>query len=210
LLPTALLARDSPTPHKDVVTLGGSAFFRFRGATLGGSRESASIYTQPTTAGVLVGVCRLPTPSAIGVNIGCEKALASLSIDSAEALPPTQSTHYLTELSRAMAAFNVATKSSGAALSSATDSAAQADHASELRRASTIASDSLRAAEPGPSEQAVNTALVNTLTRLTGGFATLASAAQSRTPQRWQTGANVVGAASRALQGELAVLRSAG
>ena len=210
LLPAAVLARGRPAPHGEAVHLGAMDFFRYRVASLGGTSEKAVIYTQPTTAGVLVGVCRLPATGSTSVNLGCEQVMASSGIASAEALPLSQSSRYATVLAQAIGAFNSESDGAKASLAKASTAARQAGLASSLERISKTAAATLRAASAGPSEQPVNATLVAALDRVAAGYATMARGARAEKPHIWQEGATAVRAGSGALQAGLTGLRASG
>jgi len=210
LLPASALGGGAGTPRAEPVHLGQSAFFRYRGGALSVSGQGQVIYTQPTTAGVLVGVCHLPASGGAKVDIGCEQILASVRIASGEALSLGQSSTYATQLAQTVSTLNSELKLGAGNLARASSPISQSTAATRLGRATTIAARHLRAARPGSSERPVNGALVEALDRMAAGYATMAAAARGNKAHSWLTGAAEVRTAENAVRGSLGRLSTAG
>jgi serine/threonine protein kinase len=209
LLPQVLLRSGAATPGRASVTLGGQAFYRYSPATLSNG-NSAAVYTQPTTTGVLLAVCRLPAASPTSVNVGCEQILTTAKPASGKALPLAQSTRWVNDLNRTVRALNEARATLSLRLSNAKHAGGQATVCAELARAVSHAATALQAASPGPSEQKAGGELLSHLSRLRSGYQEMADGARHEHPASYDQGRARVEASSEELQATVTHLRTFG
>ncbi len=208
LLPSALIPAGHATPSREVVTLGGRSFFRY--LTPVASTESAAIYTQPTTSGVLVGVCRFPTGAQSSAALGCERALSTVDTSAARPLALEQSSDYIASLTATVDEYSHARDSAATELSDAPSSAAQTSAALRLSALNARTAGQLRSLHPGPSEAAYNATLVGALSGMAGGYAKMAAAAHAQQVGRFEQGAGVVRTAWDSMRETLTRLASSG
>ena len=210
LLPAALTPAGRAAPPREAVELGGRGFFRYRNVALAGSPGGATVFTQPTSAGVLVGTCRLPSSGGATTSAGCEQALASVRIVGGAPLPLSRSAGYMTSLNGALSSFDQQRTRAGAGLSQAPSPATQANTATRLQLASSRTASSVRSARPGPSELAISAAIVAALERMASGYGAMSAGTHRQDVRRFGEGVGIVRAASDQLQRALAQFASAG
>ncbi len=204
-LPAGLLSNGA-TPKRESITLGGRGFFRYPTAVLGRAGDSATIYTQPTTAGVLVGVC---WPS-LSVSTGCEQILGTATLAGAHALSLAQSAHYAAALSGVIRTFNAARRQLAGDLARAGSSAAQAEASRGLGEIARRAASGLGSLVPASSERPINSALIAALSGIGHGYALMSAAARRERQSDYNAGVRDVAAASLALRKALAGLAVSG
>jgi serine/threonine protein kinase len=210
LLPAGLIASGRATPRRETVTLRGRAFFRYLTPTLASPTGAAAVYTQPTTAGVLVAVCRLPAGASRSANRGCEQLLGTIAISDAHAVALAQSATYATSLAGIVRDFERERSASATRLANAPSAAAQASAARQLRQVNLNAAKSLRSQRPGASEASYNAALADAAERIASGYGEIASAAQGEHAARFKLGAGVVRAAWNSMRGTLTSFTASG
>lgn len=208
LLPVGLTSPGHPEPNRESISLNGKAFFRYPAVTLSGQAGAATLYTQPTTAGVLVGVCRLPSRASTAVSLGCEQILGTLTLAKAHALPIDRSVRYVTVLAGLFNDFNSERSRLGERLARAQSAQAQAAAAGRLGEAARHSAAALQAARPGPSESASNRALTSALDRMASGYEQMSTAAHDAHAAAYEAGAHAVSASADALQVTLKRLAS--
>ena len=180
LLPAALLTDGTARPNRETVELGSNPYFRYRIPSRAGPRTT--IYTQPSTAGVLVGICRAGPEHANSITSGCEQTLATVRRSAGRPLPPVGAELYLASLATALRSFYGERKEQARALAVATDAHSQAVAAAWLATASDRAARRLAKTAPEQLEKPTNMALVSALKRMKTGYSDMASGA--RTGQR--------------------------
>jgi serine/threonine protein kinase len=208
LLPHGMTDTVHRTPKTEAVSLRGNEFFRYPAVVLGAQTDTATIYMQPTTAGVLVGVCRLPTHASTAVNAGCEQILGTLELPHAHPLPLTQSARYATSLAATLDTFEAQRLSLTRALIRARSPRKQATEAGRLSHLAHESAAALRTAEPGSSEHASNAALVDVFDRVESGYAQMSEGARAEQAATYKAGARAVAASAEELRGALARIAS--
>jgi serine/threonine protein kinase len=110
-------------------------------------------------------------------------------------------------LSEALARLNAVRAQVGAQLDRASTADAQAAAAQRLGRAHEQAAGAVHSIVFGPSERTASIAITGALTRIAGGYATMASAARDENRQRFDSGRTTVTIATSSLLDELAQFR---
>jgi serine/threonine protein kinase len=211
LLPAELITTGRATLRREAIALNGRAFFRYLTPALAASTgASALVYAQPTTAGILVGICRFPTIDAKASTRGCEQILETTKTSGARALPLAQGATYTTAMAGVVERFYREHGALTTRLSSAASASAQANAAQELHQADRRTASSLRSLRPGPSEASYNAALVEAVEHIAAGHATIAAAAQAQQAGRFKQGTATVRAAWSAMRRTLAALATSG
>ncbi len=208
LLPASLTSLDHSEPIRESISPSGKAFFRYPDVVLSGHAGNATLYTQPTTTGVLAGVCQLPTHASTAVSVGCEQILRTLTLANAHALPIDRSVRYVTALAKVFNDFNSERSGFSGRLARAQSAPAQAAAARRLGEVAGHAAAALRAARPGPSESASNRVLASALDRMASGYEQMSTAAHDARAAAYEAGARTVSASAAALQVTLAQLGS--
>jgi serine/threonine protein kinase len=200
LLPTGLIAPGSMAPRREVVKLGGRAFFRYLTPALSDGAGAAAVYTQPTTAGVLVGLCRLPVTGSQSATRGCEQILGTTATHEARVLGLSQSAVYATSLAGIIRNYERERTPFVSRLAGAQTTAAQAKAAHRLEQVNLSTAGTLQRLSPGPSEASYNAALGHALQRMAAGYGTMATAASGEQAGRFKQGADLVRSASNSLR----------
>jgi hypothetical protein len=206
-LPNPLVAVLSSRPLAPIVTLGGARFYRYADVHVGATGSSGPVYTLPTTAGTVIGVC-IPQ-GAPGFPSSCEAILATMRLASATALPPGQDASYAAALNTEIHKLNEARTKAVALLSGARTARAQAKAAAELATAHGHADAALRALSAGPAA-AANSAVVVALRTTADAYAALAAAAAGNDARAYRTASSTVIRANAALLSALNRLGSFG
>jgi serine/threonine protein kinase len=210
LLPESLLATLPDPPRGEAVRLGGKELYRYRGVRSDGSTTAEVIYAQPTTAGVVLGICRPSAGHTAVVISTCERILGSLALIDARPLPLGPSSAYVAVLASATSEVNSAHSRFGASLSGARTATAQAHVSKQLADAYERAAETMRHATPGPAEQTANASLLAALARVGGGYATMATGARDGRSGLYDSGRHAVGAATAAVTAAVAQLSALG
>ncbi|HST55950.1 MAG TPA: serine/threonine-protein kinase [Solirubrobacteraceae bacterium] len=177
LLPAALLSIVPNPPRGEVVRLGSNPFYRYRNLRPRGAADEETIYAQPTTAGVILGVCLLPRAARQQSGVDCERIVGSLRLRSATMLELGPSRAYAARLNRAISKLNGTRSAAGAELAHASTAAAQEHAAAQLALAHTQAAALVRSSQPRPLEEHANAALAGALAKLARAYSTMVSAA---------------------------------
>jgi serine/threonine protein kinase len=178
LLPVSLLGSLHRPPRAEAVRLGRVELLRYRGLRPDGAAISENAYSLPTTAGLVLGVCMLPSTHTEAAEAACERILGSLRVISGRALPLGPNPTYAGALSRAISTLNRSSASGESGLQHAQTAAAQAAAAERLADVYRQAVAAVRSAAPGPAEQATNAALAASLGEVGDGYAAMADAAR--------------------------------
>jgi serine/threonine protein kinase len=210
MLPEGLLRTLPHVPHGEAVHLGDQAFYRYRNLLPQGAKQRETIYVQPTTAGTVTGVCTLPATATATVGVSCERILGSLELLASRALPLGPSPRYAEALKRAVFTLNATASHAGAQLAKARTAGAQANAAYRMERAYKKAASAMRDANPGPAEQAANSALAQSLSGIANGYTALVHAARTEDTRGFARGRAEITAATLALAGSLRALRKLG
>jgi hypothetical protein len=210
LLPAALVAHGGPAQSREAVSLGGRAYLRYPALTPSDGLGPATLYTESTTGGVLVGLCRRSTAPSAVADADCERILRSLELRSVRPLPSGQATRYVASLASTLDELNRVRAPFVASLAAAVDARTQAAAAASLVIAYSRAAASLRAAAPGPSEAILNSSLDGALARVAGGYEKIAGAARQESAGAYQAGGREVSAGVLELRRALAGLMVTG
>ena len=210
LLPASLLSALPSTPHGEAVRLGELELYRYRNLQPTGAAVPETLYALGTSSGTVIGVCVPPASGAVAFTAQCEQVLGSLKLASGSALALGPSQAYATALGSALSALDAVRASAGATLAKAGSAKAQATAATTLAQAHNHAAAAVRAANPGPAEQAANAALAAALSRIAGGYSALASAARSGNAGAYDVARRTVDSGTAALTKAVGALRKLG
>ncbi len=210
LLPASLLSALPSAPHGEAVRLGELELYRYRNLQPTGAAVPETLYALGTSSGTVLGVCVPPASGAVAFTAQCEQVLGSLKLTSGSALALGPSQAYATELGSALSALDAVRASAGATLAKAGSAKAQATAATTLAQAHNHAAAAVRAANPGPAEQAANAALAAALARIAGGYSALASAAHSGNTGSYDAARQTVDSGTAALMKAVGELRKLG
>ena len=179
LLPETLLRSLARAPHGEAVRIGAMSFYRYRDLRPGGPGSGENVYAQPTTSGILLGVCQVDSDVSRSATVtDCEEMLGSITLLRASSMSLGPQLPYAIALNKALSQLNAARQLSGRRLADAGTPGKQADAARELAAAHDQAAESLRTATPGPAEGNANRGVIRGLERLSAGYRSLAEAAQ--------------------------------
>jgi hypothetical protein len=210
LLPTSLVARVQGVSQEPVRLGGNVDFYRYRNVPPVGGGEPQTIYTTPTTAGAVVGVCEAPTAAAARAGAECERILGTLTVSSATFLPLGPLPGYATALNRAISAVKKESNTVGTQLKRASKASAQATAARRLAQIYDQSASAVRGASPGPLERSTNDAIAVALAQAASGYGRMAAAAKSGSNGGWSAGTGGVRAGLAKLQAAFASLRKLG
>ena len=178
LLPAAFTAAlNGPLPHAEPVRLGTLEAYRYSGLSVHGLASPLTLYTVPTTGGVVTIAC-LGT-SAAGSGSQCAQIAATLKLNGTTAFGLAPSKQYASALGSAFATLNSAVNTGSARLRTASSAAAQATAAAQLATAYTTASRALGRLSVSPAVQSLNANLAASLAALSRDYAALAAAARA-------------------------------
>lgn len=141
----------SPTPQ--LVTLGGSRFYRYLNLTPQGQPQAESIYTLPTTVGTITAVCSSEPPSTPFTS-RCERVLATIRLTTGSILSLDANPGYALELNRILSQLNSVRRSVGSGLQAGAVS-------TRVRAASALATAHAQAAVAARHISAVNMSVAN-------------------------------------------------
>jgi serine/threonine protein kinase len=210
LLPADLLASGQPMPRREAVVLEGRSFFRYLASRTSDSAGPIAVYTQPTSAGVLVGICRLPEVASPVAKAGCEQLLGTTAIDDARPLELSQSAVYVASLSRVIGSFDHQRSALVSSLTRARSATAQSRASSRLAQLDLRTAESMRSLHPGPTEAGYNAAVLRSLHAMAAGHQTMAKAASREQSVRFKQGSATARSALIALRKTLADLATSG
>jgi hypothetical protein len=200
LLPAALLAAKPPTPS--AVTIGANAAYRYSGVSVPGLAGPATIYTIPTTAGVVTVAC---LAASSGAARECDQIAATLRLNSASAFPLGPSPAYAGALTGALGPLQAALTAASARLDGARSAGTQAAAAEQLASAFRTAHTAVARLSVSPAVSAINSKLASALSAAGSRYAELAGAARAEDEAAYKRAtAAVAGAVSevgRALAG---------
>ena len=195
LLPAALTSSLPSPARRESIQLGPGAYYRYRDLQLDGSGMRTSVYAQPTTAGVVLAACELPSRSPAATDEECERILGTLRLAQAQGLKPGPSPRYAKQLRSTLVGLEAARNIGMAALRKATTAAAQGAAAASLARAYGQAADSLPA--PGPAESLTARELAQALLRAQSGYSLIASGAHTEDEVEFDRGRATAATAAR-------------
>lgn len=202
-LPAGVHAASRP----QIVTLGGSAFYRYLDLTPAGKSVSESIYVLPTTAGTITAVCSAPRPS-VSFTSSCERALGTLKVTAGNVMSLTVDAAYAFQLNRILAQLNATRSSAGAGLRSG-DVKARAAAADRLATADDQAATAAHHIT-STNVSLANQPLEGALEMNAAAYRSLAAAARKQDAPGYQRAETAVGRSLQALDAVYAQLRSFG
>jgi hypothetical protein len=210
LLPADLLAAVSHLPSAEVVRLAGKVFYRYRNVKPRGATGVETVYAQPTTGGVVLGLCTLPRFSSTTTNADCERILGSLRLISTRPLQFGQSPTYASVLTGTISRLNGSQSSTAGQMATAKRASSQAGAAERLSDAYQRAAESLQSTIPGPPEQVANDLIVSALRRTEGGYHLMAAGARAQNASDFNRGRGSVLRGTAGLTSALAHLSKLG
>jgi hypothetical protein len=193
LLPGTLLSALPAPPSREVVTLGGSQFYRYRGLEPRGASAPMSVYALPTsTAGTVLAAC-LPQGASPAFPADCERVLATMHLlgTSPAGLGPSSS--LATELNTVVGKLNAAVRMGQTRLAAAKRPGQQATAASEIAAAYGQAAGALRKLNPPSTAFVAVQALAAALTKTGDGYTVLSSAASRSDGKAYDVARNDLG-----------------
>lgn len=207
LLPASILGAVGQTPVPELVTLGGTTFYRYLNLTLSGEDGSQSIYAAPTTAGTVLALCRSLRPGA-DFESTCQQVVESIRLE-ARPLAPGLSATYAAALSTAIGQLDAARATWRQRLRTAHTGADQALAANRLSAAHLQAAAAVVALNPGPAS-AANAALAAALRVEAQAYTALARAADRLNVRAYDAATAAVTQADAALSSALSRLGTFG
>ncbi len=197
LLPTSLLGQlpsgGPPTP--DVVTLGGSQFYRYTNLSPKGSAAPEVVYALPTASGTVIGACML---QGAGANFpgDCERIVGSLKLNPDNALGLGPSADYASALTHLSDRLNLSVKQGQAALAKATKPGDQAKAAKNLAGDYDEAAAAVGKLPGNPRAAAASAALAKALRDQADAYRSLGAAASHNDRKGYDTAKADVSTAS--------------
>jgi len=207
LLPASILGAVGQAPAPQLVTLGGTTFYRYLNLTLSGEDGTQSIYAAPTAAGTVLALCRTLRAGANFAST-CQQVVESIRLGS-RTLGPGLSTTYATALSTAIGQLDAARATWRSRLLAAHTGADQAQAANQLRTADLQAAAAVGALSPGPAS-AANAALAAALRTEGQAYGALAGAAKRLNVKAYDAASAAVAHADTALSAALSRLGTFG
>jgi ATPase family associated with various cellular activities (AAA) len=205
LLPHRLVTAVGDHAGEQAVRLGSMWFYRFVDLSPRGDRRPASVYALPTSAGLVMSVCR---PPGNGFTATCERILGALTLrPGVRAL--ASSPEYARSLSDVIAQLNAVRLSRSWRLAAARTAAAQSRVEDQLANADAQAASAVANLKAGPA-QAANAALASALKMTAGAYAAMAQAASQGDAAAYQAANTSLAAASAATGSAFADLEQFG
>jgi hypothetical protein len=206
-LPARLAAAVPPTSKPQVVTLGGTSFYRYLNLTPRGQSGAESIYTLPTSVGTVTAVCSAPT-FTMRFSSDCERALATLRLTTGDVLSVSADPGYALQLNRILGHLNGVRRSAGPGLRSSRVG-------TRVRAASALATAHAQAASATShisvgQVSSANQALVTALTRNASAYKALAHAAAKQNVSAYGRAQAALASAGSGLDAAYTQLRQLG
>jgi hypothetical protein len=206
-LPADLRSALATPPRPQIVTLGGSVFYRYLNLVPSGQNASESIYALPTTDGTITAVCSASTPSE-SFTSSCERVLGTMKVTAGRVMSLVPAAGYAFELNRILGPLNAARVSAGKGLQSS-DVKVRAAAAHQLAAADD------RAAGAAHHITSVAVSLANqpleaALRMNAAAYRALASAALDQDPGAYQRAERQIADSLHALDAVYAQLRGYG
>ena len=201
LLPAALRSGLAAPPSlDDTVRLGRLEAFRHRGLELEGFDPLLTLYSVPTSAGVVTAACFAPKDLADAFLPECERVASTMRLVGARALPVSPDAEYGEQVTAVVGRLNALRASRRGRFAGAQTPVGQADAAAGVANAYGAAAASLAASPPErrPERQA-NAAIVAALREAERAYVALARAARGND----RAGFNSARAAVRRAEGRV-------
>jgi hypothetical protein len=209
LLPAAFTtALNGTLPHPEPVRLGAYEAYRYSGLSVHGLASPLTLYTVPTTGGVVTIACLGSTAAASGSQ--CAQIAATLKLSGTTAFGLAPSQQYASALGSTFGTLNSAVNTGTARLRAASSAAAQAAAAAQLAAAYTTASRALAKLSVSPAVQSINANLAASLAALSRDYAALASAARAGNEAAYVRAQRAIGNDGTRTTSALTTLRQAG
>ena len=206
-LPAHLRAALPAPPRPQIVTLGGSSFYRYLNLAPTGENVSESVYVLPTTAGTITAVCSAARPS-VSFTSSCERVLGTLKVTAGDVMSLTVDAGYAFQLNQILGRLN------------ASRSAASGGLRSGDLKARALAADQLAAADDQAASAAhhitstdvslANQPLEGALEMNAAAYRALAAAALKPDTVGYQRAETALARSQQALDAVYAQLRSFG
>ncbi len=209
LLPAAFTTTVNGTlPHPAPVKLGAYEAYRYSGLSVRGLASPLTLYTVPTTGGVVTIACLGSAAAASGSQ--CAQIAATLKLNGTTAFALSPSQQYASALGSTFGTLNSAVNRSGTRLRAASSAAAQAAAAAQLAAAYTTASRALVKLSVSPAVQSANASLAASLAALSRDYAALAAAARAGNEAAYARAQRAIGSDGSRMASALTALRQAG
>lgn len=209
LLPAAFTAALNGTlPHPEPVRLGTYQAYRYSGLSVHGLAAPLTLYTVPTTGGVVTIACLGSSAASSGSQ--CAQIAATLKLNGTTAFGLAPSPQYASTLGGIFGTLNSAVSTGTARLRAASSAAAQAAAAAQLAAAYTTASRALGRLSVSPAVQSINANLAASLAALSRDYAALAAAARAGNEAAYARAQRAIGSDGARTTSALTALRQAG
>jgi serine/threonine protein kinase len=209
LLPAAFTtALNGTLPHPEPVRLGTLEAYRYSGLSVHGLASPLTLYTVPTTGGVVTIACLGSAAAAAGSQ--CAQIAATLKLNGTTAFGLAPSQQYASALGSTLGTLNSAVNTGTARLRAASSASAQAAAATQLAAAYTTASRVLAKLSVSPAVQSINASLAASLAALSRYYAALASAARAGNEAAYAQAQHAIGSDGARMTSALTDLRQAG
>jgi serine/threonine protein kinase len=194
--------------HPEPVRLGAYEAYRNTGISVHGLASPLTLYTVPTTGGVVMIACLGSTAAASGSQ--CAQIAATLKLNGTTAFGLAPSPRYANSLGSTFGTLNSAVNKGTARLRAASSATAQAAAAAQLAAAYTTASRALAKLSVSPAVQSINANLAASLAALSRDYAALAAAARAGNEAAYAHAQHAIGSDGTHTTSALAALRQAG
>lgn len=208
LLPPSLLATLPSAPRGSAVKLGGATFYRYLNLSPRGGLRRDAVYSVPTTAGIVLGVCA-PRRAPSSFLRSCERSLATLRLSPGTILAPGPIPAYASALNLTIERLNDVRTSVGTRLVRAANAKAQAVAAYKLAAADTGAAVAFQRLNAGTAN-AANSAVVAALTYESAAYRALGQAASRQDPAGYDRAGALVKRANGAVKAAYSQLKAFG
>ncbi len=209
LLPAAFTAAlNGKLPRPEPVRLGTYQAYRYSGVSVHGLATPLTLYTVPTTGGVVTIACLGSSAAAVGSQ--CAQIAATLKLSGTTAFGLAPSPQYASALGSTLGTLQSAVNTGTARLRTASSAAAQAAAATQLAAAYTTASRALGRLSLSPAVQSANASLAASLAALSRDYAALAAAARAGNEAAYARAQHSVGSDGARTTSALIALRQAG
>ncbi|MGA2166033.1 MAG: protein kinase [Solirubrobacteraceae bacterium] len=209
LLPAAFTAAVNGTlPHPTAVKLGSYEAYRYDSLSVHGLAAPLTLYTVPSTGGVVTISCLGSAAAAPGSQ--CAQIAATLKLNGTTAFALAPSQQYASSLGSAFGTLNSAVNTGTARLRKASSASAQAAAAAQLASAYTTASRALAKLSVSPAVRSINANLAASLAALSRDYAALAAAARAGNEAAYVQAQRAIGSDGTHMTSALTALRQAG
>ena len=174
----------------DVVKLGDTEAYRYRGLNVRGLGTPLTVFVAPMQTRVATLVCVGATGSTHARE--CERTASTLQFDDTEPLPLGARKEYAQALERVLAKVSLARRTERNSLTDATTAARQARAARALAEAYRSAARDVRGLPTGPAERPATADLEGATRRTASAYRKLASAAQATSSAEYDSASNAV------------------